>query len=87
MKRVERKQLICYSWWRTSGEDIRPAHVGTLEEAAMDRINEMMAMGYQSGELCTDVRIDDSDGENGITYRGWWSVSEVDTHGGTRSTT
>lgn len=86
MKRVERKQMLSYSWWRTSGEDIRPAHVGTLEEAARARINEMMAMGYQSGELCADVRIDDSDGDDGIAYRGWWSISDADTNGGTRST-
>lgn len=85
MKQLEAGKTLYYRWWRPGGEDIRPEHVGTLEESAMSRIVEMMNMGYTSGELCDEVRVDESDGD-GVTYRGWWSVSEVDTDGGTRST-
>lgn len=83
---MERSFTVTYRWWREGRKEIKPDHVGTLEEAAMARINEMTGQGYLSGELCETVRTDDSDGPDGIEYTGWWEVKYHDPNGGgTRS--
>ena len=38
MKQLEREHITNYRWWRPNGEDIRPEHVGALDEAAMARV-------------------------------------------------
>ena len=86
MKRLERRINIGYNWYRTDGHDIPEHHVGTLEEDAMSRINEMTAQGYVCGELCTSIRLGHDDGDDGIEYRGWWTADDASPSSGTRST-
>ena len=72
---MERKITLEYNWYRDDAEDVKPEHIEALEESADSRIREMMAEGYTSGELLDDVRMSDADGEDGISYSGWWSCS------------
>lgn len=61
-----------YEWWTDDG-DIQDKHQSALEEHAEDHIKEMVKEGYTSGQLLANVRVDDSDGEDGIEYQGAWS--------------
>ena len=78
IKTIERKITITYNWYRGDKKPIKPEHIPALEERAMDRIKEMMAQGYISGELHDDVRMDDEDGDDGIEYSGWWDTKTED---------
>lgn len=49
-------------------------HIEALEESAMDRIIPMIREGFTSGELNADVRVSDEDGDDGISYTGYWNV-------------
>ncbi len=66
---------IKQNWWLEEGGEIDAKHQFALEESGMDRIKEMMAEGVTSGELNDHVRIDDSDGEDGVHYRGHWELN------------
>lgn len=74
MKRVV---TIEYNWAMDSDSkaEIKEKHQEALEEKAMERVVDMISEGYTSGELCDNVRMDDEDGENGIAYGGWWSIT------------
>ena len=66
---------ITYNWWHDDhdlGGPIDEKHAEVLEETAMERIHEMMGKGFTSGELNDNIRMHDSDPEDGISYRGWW---------------
>lgn len=76
MKEIKRSQLISYRWWRGGENEIKPEHIEALEERADERIAEMMAQGYTSGELNDHIHMTDDDPEDGVEYRGWWDVSE-----------
>ena len=76
MKELERKLSIRYRWWRSGGGDIRPEHVDALDERARDRIFEMAGKDFVAGELCDNIRFDDSDGDDGVEYRGYWRLEE-----------
>ena len=76
MKELKGEATQTYNWWRDSGEDILDNHVCALREDAMDRIKGMIKEGFTSGELRTNVRMTDEDGEDGIEYTGWWTYSE-----------
>jgi uncharacterized membrane protein len=77
---MKRERKIEY-WWKCEqlGEGDIPEPLATaLEESAMDRINEMSAQGYVSGELCDNVNIDipgRETPEDGWECSGWWSIS------------
>jgi hypothetical protein len=75
MQQIERSKLITYNWWRDGENEIKPEHVSELEEHAEERIAEMMAEGYLSGELNVNIRMTDDDPEDGVEYSGWWKVS------------
>ena len=61
-------------YWKanTNSGVIRPEHIDALTEDAEDRIAHMVKEGYERGELHTYVKIDDADGEDGVSYSGFW---------------
>ena len=73
---------IKYCWSPVDGGgECKPEHVEALEETAENRISEMSAEGYTSGELWDNIHMTDDDPEDGIEYRGWWE-KEDQTKGG-----
>lgn len=68
------KFVITYSWNRVDGQPVKEEHVEALEESAWDRVNEMAGDGYTSGELNAHIHMTESDPEDGVHYRGWWSL-------------
>lgn len=74
MKRLERKIAIDFHWERADGADIPEEHIEALEESAWERIVEMGDDGYNSGELNDYVRVSDGDPEDGVHYRGYWTL-------------
>ena len=78
MKEYKKQITINYRWNRPSGEDIIEDHIEALDESAQDSVIAMMKDGYVSGELNDNIFMNDSDienGEEGISYRGWWSIT------------
>lgn len=72
---MKKKITIEYHWLNNEGTDIPVKHQEALEESAQERINQMMSEGYTSGELHDNISMDDEDGEDGVSYSGWFSVS------------
>jgi len=72
---IERKIKITYRWWNNDLDEIDSGHILALEETAQDKIYEMLKEGYTSGELLDNVRMHDTDPEDGIEYRGWWEMT------------
>jgi hypothetical protein len=75
---IERHKLITYRWWRGDKKTIEPEHVEALEESAQNRIAEMMADGYTSGELNDNINMTDKDPYGGVEYSGYWEVKVVE---------
>lgn len=75
MAQIEKQIIITYRWWNQDLETIDPDHAEALEESATQRISEMRAEGYTSGELHDNIFMNDSDPEDGIDYQGWWEVT------------
>jgi len=65
---MERKQVITYRWWKGDKTEIKGSHFAELEENATERIKQMVAEGYYSGELHAVCY----DGDDEIEYTGWW---------------
>lgn len=76
MEQLERSIQITYRWWRNGKLKIKPEHVPALEERADERIAEMRAQGYTSGELSDNIHMTDKDPEDGVEYSGWWEVKQ-----------
>ena len=72
---MEKKITISYNWSDDEGKTPKVSHQEPLEGDAMERIFDMTKEGYTSGELHSTVRMDDEDGEDGITYSGYWSLT------------
>ncbi len=72
------KLQINIEWWHGDFEQIDPRHEDALKESGTARALQQIAQGYTSGELLDDVRVDDADPEDGVHYRGWWSLTEVE---------
>jgi len=70
VKRLERTITIRYRWWREKGT-ILPEHVNALEEAALERIQEMMGKGFVSGELNDSISMKR---RKDVEYSGHWEV-------------
>ena len=66
MKQLERSELVTYRWWRAGKKNIKPGHVEALAEKADERISEMAAQGYMSGELNANIYMTDADTEDGV---------------------
>jgi hypothetical protein len=78
-KQMEQEITINFKWWRTADKQpILDHHREALEESAIERIKQMWEQGYTSGDLHDNVYMldeDTEDGEDGIDYKGWWSLT------------
>lgn len=74
------KLQLTISWWNAEDRnaEIDAGHNEALKESGMERAGEMIAKGFTSGELSDWVRMHDTDPEDGIPYRGWWELKEVE---------
>lgn len=72
---LEEQTVITYRWWRDDKKKIHPEVMPLLKKHAENRIREMTAQGYQSGELCETIT-----GLSGleVEYSGWWGTKGVD---------
>lgn len=75
--------LVIDYYWRCESfkKGIPPKLAEALEETAMDRIQEMMAEGYVSGELHDNVNLDipkRKTPEDGWECSGWWNLKKID---------
>ena len=75
-KNLEGRVMIEYKWHRPDGKPVKPSHIDALKESAWEKISQMMADGYTSGELVDSIRMTGKDPEDGIQYRGWWAIRE-----------
>lgn len=75
---IERRKVITMRWWRSGKGKIRKEHEEVLWERADERISEMMAQGFTSGELSDNIHMTDNNPEDGVEYSGWWEVATQD---------
>ena len=66
------KITLNYEWFNAQNPnaEIKSSHQEALKETAEDHIIEMLGKGKTEGSLVDNVRFDDSDGDEGIEYRG-----------------
>lgn len=64
------KMNISFNWWK-EGSEVPEEHHSFLQDAAMQRIKEMMDEGFVCGDL--SAVIDEED----IQYTGWWESKVV----------
>ena len=76
MAEFSNKLIITYRWWNEDLDEINDNHQLELEESAMTRIIEQLSEGFTSGELHDNVRMYDTDPEDGIEYSGFWEKTE-----------
>jgi hypothetical protein len=77
MAQIERKIEITFRWWNDDQTEVKPSHIEALEETAKERIFQQMNEGMTSGELTDNIHIDNTDGEDGIAYSGWWEINTI----------
>ena len=70
---MKHKVEITYEWWGEDGNEVKEKHREALEETARSTINRMRIIGYTAGELHDNICM--TDGEDGIEYSGWWSMT------------
>ena len=72
MKQLEVKKTITYRWWRAARtQEVRKAHIDELRQIAEAHITAQTQQGFTSGQLLHMTRL------RGITYQGYWEVSEA----------
>lgn len=71
---MKRRIAVTYHWQNVNNPEqpVKVGHIQALEATANEQIFKGLSEGYFSGELNDTVRFDESDGEDGIAYRGWW---------------
>ena len=70
-----KNELVIEYEWRNKedhSKEISATHIEALKEDAEMMIKEDLALGLESGSLSTGVRIDETDGEDGVEYVGKW---------------
>jgi len=72
MKKLEKTSTIKFTFWRADGKDISPKHVISLEETAMEQIQDCIQQGFTSGRLDTTLAINGKE----FAYNGSWSVKD-----------
>ena len=82
MEKLKRKYELSYYWKCDDGkQEILEHHIEALEETAENLIKEMQKEGNYCGELHDNIFMIDEDinddGEQGISYSGWWNLSRV----------
>jgi len=75
MKQIEKQVTITYQWWPVEFGEVVAEHVEPLEKSATDEIISMMGKGYTSGTLHDNIYMTDTDPEDGVDYKGWWSMN------------
>jgi uncharacterized protein YoaH (UPF0181 family) len=75
---MERTIKISYNWSRDEGDgEVLEHHQKYLEEAAFERITEMMNEGMYCGELSDNIHaVEDPEDHEGTPYSGWWKVEK-----------
>lgn len=68
----QRKIEISYRWWTDGDAEIPSDHMTALDEHANERINELRAEGYTSGQLLLTLVLNGED----VEYSGWWDCKE-----------
>lgn len=66
---------IQIEWRSSSAGEIRPEHRDALVETAAERVCSGILQGFVCGELTDNIYMLDDDPEEGVDYRGWWSMS------------
>ena len=66
MKEFKRKIVTTYSWWNEE-IDIPAEMIEAMDEHAVERINEMSAQGYTSGDLNFET--------DEFQCLGWWGMT------------
>lgn len=68
---MTRKIEIKFNWWNDSIKEKQADFdvQNQLEGEAEERIHQMRAEGYTSGELNSEI--------NGVEYQGWFEISYV----------
>ena len=74
---MKRTITLNYEWRRSANEQIRPEHIEALEETAEDIIFARLSEGYREGTLIDYIRIDESDGDDGVEYNGWFTIQKT----------
>ena len=75
MKLLKKRQEIEFRWWRNDKKAIIEEHIEELKDCANERIQEMTAQGYTSGDLLETLYIPKG---KGVDYSGCWDVTELD---------
>ncbi|KXS54998.1 MAG: hypothetical protein AWU57_594 [Marinobacter sp. T13-3] len=60
--------------WNTD-ETTPREHEEALQESGVERALKMINEGYTQGELIDNIHMLDTDPEDGVEYRGWWTLS------------
>lgn len=70
------KISLNYEWWNAQDpkKEIPNKYKEALKETAEDHIFEMVGKGYTEGDLIDHIHFNDEDGEDGVEYRGSWSL-------------
>ena len=63
-----------YWWIQGDGQEIDEEDASSLEDNAIDRINELIISGYSSGALISEIYDEESNKET--YYHGWWKPKE-----------
>jgi hypothetical protein len=69
-------QTITLNW---NIDDYTPKeHIEALKESGFARAHEMINEGFREGEMSDNIRMLDTDPEDGIPYTGYWSVDHAE---------
>ena len=72
------KHVIEMEWWTEEDKsEPKQEHQEALVETAMEQVPAMVVDGYREGEMADNILMVGDDGEEGISYRGYWKISEV----------
>jgi hypothetical protein len=74
---MKRTITLTYEWRRTASAEIKPEHIEALEESAEETIFARLSEGYREGSLCDYIRMDESDGDDGAEYTGWFTIQKT----------
>lgn len=68
---------ISIEWWKAEdGSTPKEDHKNELIENALERVPAMILEGYSLGELLDNLCTSNADPNEGVDYRGYWTLSE-----------
>ena len=72
------KHIIEMEWWTTEDQsEPKQEHREALVETAMEQVPSLVVEGYREGVMTDNVLMAGEDGDEGVSYRGYWRISEV----------